>query len=46
VGHEKEAHLPFAHVVIFSLALLCILRRVFEQLVNRRAVIVLDPLLY
>jgi len=42
VGNEKVARLPFSHVlVIFSLALVCILCRVFEQLVNSRAVTML-----
>jgi len=42
VGHEKVARLPFVRVlVIFSLTLVCILRRVFEQLVNSRAVTML-----
>ena len=41
VCHEKVAVFRFALVlVIFSLALVCILRRVFEQLVNSRAVTV------
>jgi len=42
LGHEKVARLPFCTcLVIFSLALLCILRRVSEQLVNSRAVTML-----
>jgi len=42
MGHEKVARLPFTRVlVIFSLALVCILRGVFEQLDNSRAVTVL-----
>jgi len=43
-GWARKSSLPsvFAHVlVIFCLALVCILRRVFEQLVNSRAVTVL-----
>jgi len=41
MGHKKTAF-RFARVlVIFSLVLLCILRRVFEQLVNSHAVTVL-----
>jgi len=39
---ESKLTFPFARfVVIFSLALVCILRRVFEQLVNNRAVTML-----
>ena len=40
VGHEKVSRLPFCTCPcdILSLALVCILRRVFEQLVNSRAV--------
>ena len=39
MGHEKVARLPFCTCPSdFSLALVCVLRRVFEQLVNSRAV--------
>jgi len=40
MGHEKVARLPFCTCPcdILSLALVCILRRVFEQLVNSRTV--------
>ena len=42
MDHEKVARLLFSRVlVIFSLALVCILRRVFEQLVTSRAVTML-----
>jgi len=42
MGHGNVAHFPFARVlVIFSLALVCILRGVFEQLVKSRAVTML-----
>jgi len=42
MGHEKVARLPFCTcLVIFSLTLVCILRRVSEQLVNNRAVTML-----
>ena len=42
MGHEKVAHLPFCTcLVIFSLVLLYILLRVFEELVNSLAVTML-----
>jgi len=42
VDHEKVAHLPLCTCPCdISLALVCILRRVFEQLVNSRAVTML-----
>jgi len=44
MGHEKVARLLFCTVlVIFSLALVCILRRVFELLINSRAVTIPPP---